>query len=211
MHEVDMETMENGDKTEVPDSPASASAGRLAAFGDPPLIPGEDRAAYDELFAQISSALEPADIFEQIWVHDIVAHEWEVLRLRRLKDNLLLATAHKGLRAVLEPLSFEGWLDLVRQWAAREPSAIERVNRLLESAGLTQHAVMAETLRENLDQIAQFELMIARAQICRNNTLREIELHRAMRGHTLRRAVPQIEDAEYRTINVKSAERKSLS
>jgi hypothetical protein len=197
--------------TKVPDSPASAPARRLAIFGDPPLIPGEDRADYDELFAEVSSTVEPADIFDRFWVRDVVHDEWEILRLRRLKDNLLLATAHIGLRAVLEPLSFEGWLDLVRQWAAREPSAVERVNRLLESAGLTLHAVMAETLRANLDEIVQIDLMIARHQASRNSTLREIELHRAMPAHTLRRTVQQIEDAQYRAITAKSAEPKSLS
>jgi hypothetical protein len=208
------EMMEHGDmnvKTKVPDSPASAPARRLAVFGDPPLIPGEDRADYDELFAQVSSAVQPTHIFEQFWVRDIVHHEWEILRLRRLKANLLLATAHIGLQAVLEPLSFEGWLDLVRQWAAREPSAGERVDRLLESAGLTQHAVMAETLRANLDEIVQIDLLIARHQALRNSTLREIELHRALPAHTLRRNVQQIEDAQYRTISEKSAEPRSLS
>jgi hypothetical protein len=204
--------MENGhmfDKTKIADSPASAEW--LVAFGDPPLIPGEDAAAYNELLAQISSELEPANIFERIWVRDFVDYEWEILRLRRLKNHLLIATAHKGLRALLEPRSFAGWLDLVDQWAAREPSAIERVNRTLESAGLTEHAIMAETLRENLAQIVQIDLMIARAQVCRNNMLREIELHRAVHANKLRRTVQQIEDAEYQTINAKSVERKNLS
>jgi hypothetical protein len=211
---VGAEMMENGDmigKTKIADSTASASAGWLAAFGDPPLIPGEDAAAYNELLAQISSELEPANIIEKIWVRDFVDHQWDILRLRRLRNHLLIATAYKGLRAVLEARSFEGWLDLVDQWAAREPGAIERVNQMLESAGLTEHAVMAETLRENLDQIAQIDLMIARAQVCRNNMLRELELHRAVHAHKLRRTVQQIEDAEYQTINAKSVERKNLS
>src|SRR6266851_3163221 len=108
--------MENGpmiDKTRIADSaaPAPASAGLLAAFDDSPLIPGEDRAAYDELLACISAAVEPADIFEKMWVRDIVDHQWEILRYRRLMANLMAATAHKGLRAVLEPRSFAGWLD----------------------------------------------------------------------------------------------------
>ena len=191
-------------KTEMLHSPTSASAGRLAAFGDPPLILGERQADYDELFAKVFSAVKPADIFEHFWVDDVVAHEWDILRGRRLKDNLLSATAHKGLRAVLEPLSFEGWLDLIRQWAAREPSAIERVDRLLASAGLTLHAVMAETLRANLHEIVQIDLMIARAQVSRNDALREIELHRALPAHTLRRTVQQIEDTQYRTVKPKS-------
>jgi hypothetical protein len=67
---------------------------------------------------------------------------------------------------------------------------------------------MAETLRKNLAEIVQIELMIAKAQVCRNNMLREIELHRAMLAPTLRRTVQQIEDAEYQTVK-KSVERAS--
>jgi hypothetical protein len=40
---------------------AAAPAGRSQPFGPPPLIDGDDRAAYDELLAQISAALKPAD------------------------------------------------------------------------------------------------------------------------------------------------------
>jgi hypothetical protein len=69
---------------------------------------------------------------------------------------------------------------------------------------------MAETLRQNLDPITQIELMIARAQVSRNATLREIEQHRAMLGQKLRREVQQIEDAQYRTIDAESTDRNSL-
>ena len=146
-----------------------------------------------------------------MWVSDIVALEWDVLRYRRLKASLMHATSHLGLRAVLEPRSFPGWLDLVDRWAAREPAAIKQVDQLLESAALTQHTVMAETLRHNLHHIAQIEPMIARAQVSRNNALREIELHRAMLAQKLRRELQQIEDAEYRITDADSTDRNSLS
>jgi tRNA-dihydrouridine synthase len=99
----------------------------------------------------------------------------------------------------------------VDRWAAREPAAIKQVDQLLESAALTQHTVMAETLRHNLHHIAQIELMIARAQVSRNNALREIELHRAMLAQKLRRELQQIEDAEYRITDADSTNRNSLS
>jgi hypothetical protein len=118
--------------------------------------------------------VKPADIFEEMWVGDIVGLEWDILRYRRLKARLMDATSHKGLRAVLPPHSFAaGWWDLVDQWAARATAAIEQVDHLLESAGLTQHTVMAETLRQNLDHIAQIELMTARAQVSRNCPARD--------------------------------------
>src|SRR5271155_4059961 len=81
----------------TPDTPA----GRLAPFGPPPLLQGEDKAAYGTLLARISSTVRPADILEEIWVRDIVDLSWDILRLRRLKVNLIAATAYEGLQIVL--------------------------------------------------------------------------------------------------------------
>jgi hypothetical protein len=50
-------------------------------FGPPPLLEGEETAAYDELLVRISGAVNPADIFEEIWVRDLVDLVWEALRL----------------------------------------------------------------------------------------------------------------------------------
>jgi len=71
-------------------------AARLVLLGPAPLFEGEDTAAYDELLARISGAVKPADIFEEIWVRDIVDLVWGALRPRRLKANLMTATAYRG-------------------------------------------------------------------------------------------------------------------
>jgi hypothetical protein len=80
-------------------------AGRSLPFGPPPLIEGEDTAAYDELLTRVSTAVRPRDILEDIWVRDVVDFVWEAFRLRRLKANLITASAHSGLDTVLEPLN----------------------------------------------------------------------------------------------------------
>jgi hypothetical protein len=101
----------------------------LAWLGPPPLFEGEDTAAYDELLlARISGAIKPADIFEEVWVRDIVDLSWEVLRLRHLKASLMTATAYEGLHKILEPLleSYRERDQLVRGWAARDNTAIKR-------------------------------------------------------------------------------------
>jgi hypothetical protein len=137
----------------------------LALFGPPPLLEGEDAAAYDELLVRISGAVKPTDIFEEIWIRDIVDLVWEAFRLRRLKANLMTAVAHKGLTATLEPLI--GWTDarnLAEAWAARERSAIKQVDKLLASAGLTMDAVMAQALSLKLDDIERIDRMIATAE-----------------------------------------------
>jgi hypothetical protein len=189
-------------------SPA-APVRRSAPFGPPPLIEGEDRAAYDELLAQISAAVKPADILEDIWVRDIVDLVWEIFRLRRLKVDLMAATASKGLQKMLEPFSFEEWQDLAGAWAARKPDAIERVNRLLASAGLTMDAFMLQSLCGNLDAIECIERMIAMAEARRNDAVCEIERHRATVASTRRRTVQQVE-AEYQAGAAKSAEQKRV-
>jgi hypothetical protein len=182
----------------------------LSLFGPPQLIEGEDRAAYHELFAKVSAMVKPTDIVEEIWVRDFVDCDWDVLRYRRLKVGLMAATAYEGLRKVLEPISFEGWLDLVEDWAARKPKAVEEVNRRLAAAGLTMDSVMALTLCEHLDEFKCIEGLIAMTEARRNDTLCEIERHRATLAHRLRQAVQQV-DADYQAVEVKPAEPKRLS
>jgi hypothetical protein len=84
---------------------ASAVPTRLALFGPPPLLEGEDSAAYDELLALVSGSMEPADVLDEIWVRDLVDLIWETFRWRRLKTRLIAATTYKGIEAVLEPMN----------------------------------------------------------------------------------------------------------
>jgi hypothetical protein len=179
-------------------------AGRSVPFGPPPLIEGEDAAAYDELLTRVSAAIKPADILEDIWVRDIVDFVWNAFRLRRLQANLITASAYNGLQTVLAPLIDQGLRQLVEDWARREPNAIKEVNHILASADLTMDAVMAHTLCENLDSMERIDSMIALAEGRRDAILHEIDRHRATLGHALRRTVEQIEEGEYRVLNTKS-------
>jgi hypothetical protein len=45
-------------------TPAVRASAALAFLAPPPLIAGEDHAAYDDLLARISAALQPGDILE---------------------------------------------------------------------------------------------------------------------------------------------------
>jgi hypothetical protein len=199
---------------EFPSKPAALPepAARLVFLGPAPLFEGEDTAAYDELLARISGAVKPADIFEEIWVRDIVDLVWEALRLRRLKANLMTATAYRGLEQILEPLVDyleEG--DLAKAWAARDQGAIKRVDKLLASAGLTMDAVMAQTLSISLDDIERIDRLIATAEVRRNAILREVDRHRSTWGQNLRQAVQQIEPAEIKVIETKPAKNRSAA
>jgi len=176
--------------------------GRLALFGAPPLIAGENRDAYEDLGAQIAAAVKPSDILEEIWLYDIVDLTWECFRLRRLKANVLNAAACQGLETVLNSLvSPTEALALASDWATREVDAIKRVGELLASAGLPMDAVMAETLSIRLADIERIDRMIATAEARRGATLREVDRHRATLALQMRRAVDEAEDAEFEIID----------
>jgi hypothetical protein len=81
---------------------------RLSLFGPPPLIEGEDAAAYEQLLARFCAAVKPVDIIDEIFIADVVPSEWEVLRLRRLKWSLIRAPALEALEDFLGGTSFSG-------------------------------------------------------------------------------------------------------
>jgi hypothetical protein len=85
---------------------ARGSRGNL--FGPPPLLPGEDAAARDELVAQVFAAIEPRDRIEEMWVNDLVALESDIMRFRGLKTSILREIGRKALGDLLfEELDYE--------------------------------------------------------------------------------------------------------
>ena len=180
-------------------------------FGPAPLIPGESLAEYETLLARVTASILPKDVLEEIWVWEIVNLFWDQRRLRRLKASLLQASLREGLERVLEPLlaanksSLDPAGDLSRRWARREPRAMAEVDRLLQSAGLTMDAAMAEAYTIRLDDLERLEGLIARAEVGLNNSLREIDRHRETLLRALQIAM-QTEDAEFVDVATGGAE-----
>jgi hypothetical protein len=83
-----------------PNSMTSAAA-RVTLFGEPPLLAGEDAAAYDEFLARIRAVVNPVDVIDEMFIADVASLEWEVLRWRRLKWTLMQATGLEALRRFL--------------------------------------------------------------------------------------------------------------
>jgi hypothetical protein len=138
-----------------------ATASRLRLFGQPPVLEGEDGAAYDELVARICAAVKPVDIIDEMFIADVVALEWEVLRWRRLKSSLIRAPALDALEGFLrKKLDYdlcrehftedladvlqdnlpeeqaEGVQTLARECARNESEAVDRVNEVLARISL---------------------------------------------------------------------------
>ena len=63
----------------------------------------------------------------------------------------------------------------------------------------------AATVESKLDSFERLDRMLASAEVRRNNALREIERHRAALGGAVRRSVEEIEDAEFRDVEIGGA------
>jgi hypothetical protein len=170
----------NKSKTEIAAPSVPERAQRLALFGPPPLIEGEDAAAYDQLLARICAAVKPVDIIDEIFIADVVPSEWEVLRLRRLKWNLIRALGLEFLQGFLaghldyDPYS-ERFADdlaeilqenlpkdqaedaqtLAYKCSRNEADAVDKVNEILDGIGLDMDRVLDDAKCHKAKELAQ--------------------------------------------------------
>lgn len=183
-----------------------SSPSQISYFGPPPLIDGEDEAAYNELLLQVSSAVGPCDFLEEVWVRDFVDLDWEVRRWRQLKTNLISVGIADLLKSKLgKVIKTDRELnDIIALWVARDPSAISRVKECLASTGDTLESLATKVVGERLGYLRRLEEFTTKAEWRRNMTLREIDRHRSVLAQRLRDAVQETEDANFRTINQKA-------
>ena len=189
-----------------PVASTSASITRLDVFGPPPLLGGEDAAAYNELLVRVSAAVKPTDIVEEIWVRDIVDLAWEVFRLRRIKAGLLAAATQNEIKRVLaEYLSDADAQELARNWTLNDKDARKEVQAYFDMVNLTLDGATARAFEMKIKNIELIDRMIASAEARRNIALREIERHRVSVAERLRRA-SEIEDAEFEEVTTVPAQ-----
>jgi hypothetical protein len=188
-----------------------------ALLGEPLLLPGEDRAAYDALLATVIATVQPSDILEQIWAHEAMEKHWEALRQRRFKTAFIAASRQKGLAAVLHPLLSTPMLVacddeaqmLAWKFTLGQKDAVNEVEALLRKAQLPAEAVLAQAMALDIDTFETFDRLIRAAESRRDACLREIEYHRAPFGHKLRRAMAQVDNAEIRQIEPPTEQKRA--
>ena len=167
-------------KTEIAAVPGQVQ--RLAVFGPPLLLEGEDAAAYDELLSRVCAAVKPADIIDEMFIADIAALEWEVLRWRRLKWTLMQETGLKALELFLvEQLEsnyalheehFKSYLTtilrnnlpteqagsagtLAAECASNNAEANEKLDEVLDGIGLEMNTVLDDARADRAKELVQ--------------------------------------------------------
>jgi hypothetical protein len=79
----------------------SKAVSRHSLFGPPPVLDGEDPAAYDELFGRVSAAVKPIDVIDEMLIDDVVLLQLETLRRRRFISALIQARGPEALEDFL--------------------------------------------------------------------------------------------------------------
>lgn len=167
------------------------------------LLPGESEAEYSAFAERVISSVNPADVIEEILVRDVVDLTWEIQRLRLAKSGLLRVHAGKSVKPVLDAIGHSHPIareTLSQRWAAANESARKEVEMALAAAGLSIADVTAKTMEIKLDEFERLDRMLASAEARRNNALREIDRHREALGLAARRAVEEVEDAEFKDV-----------
>jgi hypothetical protein len=170
----------NKSKTEIAAPSVPERVQRLGLFGPPPLIEGEDTAAYDQLLARIFDAVKPVDVIDEMFTADVLSLEWEVLRLRRLKWSLIRAPALEALEDFLgKNLDYDFYSEhfaddlaeilqddfpedqvnsaqtLARECAQNETAADDKVKKILWGRGLNMDQVLDHAKGRKAKELVQ--------------------------------------------------------
>ena len=143
-------------------------------FGPPPLLVREDAVSYDELFARFRAAVKPVDIFDEMFVADLVALECDILQFRRWKSAVIYMCLAEALKKFL-------WGKLnYRQYLTDEV-----VEDILENARDKLTATVAKKEEAKREEVAKRE--VAKGEIAK----REVA-----KPEVPKREATQVESAE---------------
>jgi hypothetical protein len=141
------------------DIPLPAKAGGPLPWAAPPLVRGDDRNEFDRLLATLIADVAPRGPVEEMYVSEVAAIVWEMLRLRRCRAVAVNAAFRDAVAAVAErmmdysgePVSSERHrkaLDLARRWFM-DGHAKHEVLTLLGRCELDETAIEAEAMRQS--------------------------------------------------------------
>jgi len=163
-------------------------------FGYAPTLKTEDDEIYWNCVERFVKCVEPQDVIEWLWVKDVVDLSWEILRLRRLKIDLVeIDRQDKNAKIEWErEHADEPYIHFALGTPIpRDPEDIEarRAKPLLDT-----EADSAKLLFTHIETYEQIEKLLTSAELRRDRILREIELRRDHMGRRLRTASDELLD-----------------
>ena len=176
----------------------------LTLFAKPPLLITESAEDFAALNAAFAQAIKPRDVVEQMYVDDIVALSWEILRLRRCKTAIINTAFEDALLTILNRLM--GYLNsdspeseeraaLVSDWFS-EPKAKGEVSELLAQYHLDESAIEGEAIRSVSSDLEVLDRMLTSLESRRNKALRCIKDYQDRFAKQLREVSDRVIEAK---------------
>src|SRR5215469_16881047 len=97
-------------KSNKPKPPAALplpSVTDLSFLGAPPLIPGEAAGDYKKLVTAVINEMKPVDVLETIWTRDIADLQWDIIRFRRIKADVITYYFEKNRLSIAEVVTYK--------------------------------------------------------------------------------------------------------
>jgi hypothetical protein len=172
-----------------------------ALFGHAPTLKTEDDEIHWNCMERFVRCVEPQDVIEWLWIKDLVDLSWEILRLRRLKRDLVeIDREDKNAHIEWEREHADHPdFDIFLGSTPPTPAQIEaRKNKPL----LDTEADSTELLFKHIEEYERIEKLLTSAKLRRDRILREIELRRDHMGRRLRAASDEILDAQVKAPHI---------
>ena len=158
----------------------------LTLFSKPQLLITESAEDFAALNAALMEEIKPRGIIERLYVADIAALVWEILRLRRCKVVIVNTAFKNALSDIVYRLAGEPqmgtpereWYEaIVRDWFSK-PEARKEVLELLAEFRLDEFAIEAEAIRSVFSELEVLDRMLTLLESRRNKALRSIADYR---------------------------------
>src|ERR1035437_6452174 len=148
---------------------------KLTLFSKQPLLITESAEDFASLSAALAQEIKPRGIVERMYVAEIAALVWEILRFRRCKAAIVNAAFKGALEDLLSRLigtpDWGALRELVEDWFSKS-EAKKEVSELLAQYHLDESAIEAEAIRSRSEELEVLDRMLTSLESRRNKALR---------------------------------------
>lgn len=161
----------------------STRQGAVDIFDPPPLLDGEDEAEYVGFVEQCIAAINPVDAIERVWLQDFIDNTWDIKRLRRIKMSVIHAARKSAVKSLIGHYTEHGKYSpharhIADNWSEGKTEFLDYVREILETNGLSEHAIIAEAFRDQFKVLEPIDGLIASYSYRRDAAIRELERRR---------------------------------
>ena len=170
-----------------------------------PLLITESADEFDALRDAFEQEIKPRGIIEQMYVHDMSAIVWEILRLRRCKVVVINSAFRSALQSLLTQLlrqpgqygyEVEDEAQTLAQSWFTDQEAKKQVSEILSRFDLDESAIEAEAIRRSSAELELLERMLTSLESRRDKALGCVAEYRASLAHQLRESADRVIDGK---------------